>query len=409
MRRTSGSSTAEEHQSTSAQLMPFSKNELLQGSCQLISFSNGTSSKEHSLNYSLAPSAFFSTSKHSSSRQIINSNRYVKSATEQRGSTEKLNVGTASPSSDGKRKGRVTVFCLLLSALLTLFGFSMFIQVLVLSSSSANSKVIVATSGDAFPLKLTLFQSYLFTDLTNSPKHSSPLSNDVVVPNDASLSDSESGASGSINEQVTEKTEIQQETIPEKSDTDHWQPVRTFSSQRFYVYSAYIDEFKRSNLNPLTAFAHSANSSQPSDYDPHRFVRVIAATLLKTKVKVACCYHLSPEYEIRQSLCHEGTSKPIREHWNLKYSAFFLLCPLPQKFSLKTDADIAANWSLSIVATKNDSNVVPQLLLQNNVPSNLLNIHDATSKKDEHSKEEEKISFAVCVKVVLKFKKIHKS
>ena len=347
---------------------------------------------------SSAPSSLLCSGKHFSGQMLITNSNNNSCKSVINGAAEGSSVTTTTTS---KVKRPITVFCLLFTAALALFGLSMVVQVLLLSAfSPANIQAVTTTtsagghrtSGTASALgKATLLQSF-FSEL-NSQQHSAPLFADV-----ASDSSSDDGSSG-FNEQTVARQHRQpplHQIKTEKWHTDHWQAVKTATNERFFVYSAYIDTYKRSNLNLLNAFAGSSSSS---DYDPHRFVRVIAAALLKTKLKVICCYQrpsaaATATADQTDTSCHEGALKPIREHWNLSYSAFFLFCPLPRLTSFTTDADIVANWSLSIV--RGDHVLHPT----DDVPSNWLSIHNVAADDTVQPKAEEK-SFAVCVKVIV--------
>ncbi|GAB6031050.1 hypothetical protein CHUAL_007864 [Chamberlinius hualienensis] len=82
---------------------------------------------------------------------------------------------------------------------------------------------------------------------------------------------------------------------------DDWQPVLG-GKEKFYVYSAFLDSRRGS------------------------YIRVIGATRTRSSEKVQCIfwYHDSNTPSIKVG----GTIKVIRENWNLKYSAVFVLCPI---------------------------------------------------------------------------------
>jgi len=96
-----------------------------------------------------------------------------------------------------------------------------------------------------------------------------------------------------------------------------WQPVNG-TAHKFYVYSAFYD-----------------NRDKP-------MVRVIAATKTKKSDKVWCKLY----FKDRQPVLVQAGTNAIRENWNLKYSAAFLTCILPNK-------TLEAPVSLSIVAKLN--------------------------------------------------------
>lgn len=168
---------------------------------------------------------------------------------------------------------------------------------------------------------------------------------------------------------------------------DFWQPVRT-SSHKFWIFSAYVDTYKRSNLNRLKSYT--------DDDDAMYFVRVIAATELNSKENILCCYDLpatQSQNVSRDSTCREGSSKAIREHWGLKYSAFFLYCPLPRNWRWRPEGVP----SLSILALTSDPNLFLRenvKMLQLLVPSNRLTVHTET---DQLFRPDDQ-SLAVCIK-----------
>ncbi|XP_054168180.1 uncharacterized protein LOC128965498 [Oppia nitens] len=84
--------------------------------------------------------------------------------------------------------------------------------------------------------------------------------------------------------------------------SDHWQKVPN-SGHKFYVFSAYYDNRSLQN----------------------RFIRVIAATKTRTNEKVYCKLWYAHTY---QAVTVNAINKLIHENWNLKYSAYFILCPL---------------------------------------------------------------------------------
>ena len=80
----------------------------------------------------------------------------------------------------------------------------------------------------------------------------------------------------------------------------HWQPVNG-TKHKFYVYSAYFDRRQK----PV--------------------IRLIGATKTKKSDKVWCQLHFNESH----TLTVPGGVTIIRENWNLKYSACFVLCTLP--------------------------------------------------------------------------------
>jgi len=108
-----------------------------------------------------------------------------------------------------------------------------------------------------------------------------------------------------------------------------WQPVNG-SSHKFYVYSAFYD-----------------NRDKP-------MIRVISATKTKNYDKVWCKLY----YRDRQPILVPAGVNAIRENWNLKYSAAFLTCLLPNQTKQPNSEPNQTNQqespvSLSIVAKLN--------------------------------------------------------
>ena len=100
-----------------------------------------------------------------------------------------------------------------------------------------------------------------------------------------------------------------------------WQSVAG-TSHKFYVYSAYYDT-----------------------RGPRPHVRVIGATKTKRSDKVWCRLYYRDN---RKSVTVPGAVSVIRENWNLKYSACFVICVLPT--DQKTEAGkIAVPESVSII------------------------------------------------------------
>ncbi|XP_076314683.1 beta-1,4-galactosyltransferase galt-1-like [Tachypleus tridentatus] len=117
---------------------------------------------------------------------------------------------------------------------------------------------------------------------------------------------------------------------------DHWQPVRG-TKDKFRVYSAYYDDRKV------------------------QLIRVIAAARTRNADKVMCKFWFSSSYS---SITVSAFNKLIQENWNLKYSAYFVLCPLskalpmlPEKVSIisSENAEIT-NW---LVVHNNKQNFTP--------------------------------------------------
>ena len=84
-----------------------------------------------------------------------------------------------------------------------------------------------------------------------------------------------------------------------------WQPVAG-TSHKFYVYSAYYDV-----------------------RDAHRpLVRVVGVTKTKRSDKVLCRMYHKAQNASTKVINVQATINIIRENWNLKYSACFVICPL---------------------------------------------------------------------------------
>ncbi|XP_054714319.1 uncharacterized protein LOC129223960 [Uloborus diversus] len=81
---------------------------------------------------------------------------------------------------------------------------------------------------------------------------------------------------------------------------DYWQKVRN-TKDKFFVYSAFYDDRRT------------------------KWVRVIAAARTRLADKVFCQFHYK---DGREPHAVAGINRLIRENWNLKYSAFFILCPI---------------------------------------------------------------------------------
>ncbi|KAK8767201.1 hypothetical protein V5799_006022 [Amblyomma americanum] len=140
---------------------------------------------------------------------------------------------------------------------------------------------------------------------------------------------------------------------------DRWQRVRR-TNDRFYVFSAYLDARRV------------------------RMIRVIAAARTRLTDRVVCriFWRTMSDDESFQSATVLASNKLIRENWNLRYSAFFLLCPLPAGMTGETPLWVAV-----------------QRLNDRSMPRNLLAVHrrDDDSALDRLPEERE---LAVCVKPI---------
>lgn len=99
--------------------------------------------------------------------------------------------------------------------------------------------------------------------------------------------------------------ELQEENVTSNSwkiseEPDHWQMVRG-TKNKFFVFSAYFDD-RRGN-----------------------YIRVISAARTRIADRVVCKFWFKNG---RSPVAVYATNKLIRENWNLKYSAYFILCPL---------------------------------------------------------------------------------
>ena len=209
-------------------------------------------------------------------------------------------------------------------------------------------------------------------------------------------------------------------------ENDFWQPVCS-SNNKFYVFSAYIDQYNRSNLN-LNFFNTDYQHQHHNDNQDY-FVRIIAVTTLTSKDKIICSYSLDEEKEddngrkqiIQKNWFRQGKMKPIREHWNLQYSAFFIYCPLPKMIMINTLNNndghsstmlMKSNYYLSIIALSkhwyisnnndddDDDLELNRLLKQYAqtmkmiVPSNRMPIHGLQQQQRQQNNDK----LAVCIK-----------
>ncbi|XP_014215249.1 uncharacterized protein LOC106644315 [Copidosoma floridanum] len=103
-----------------------------------------------------------------------------------------------------------------------------------------------------------------------------------------------------------------------------WLPV-TKTRFKFFVYSAYYDERVGSGVGA------SRNPGGPG------VVRVIGATKTRGPERVWCrlWYLIKDSDNITTSITVAAKVKVIRENWNLKYSACFVICPLPKELPSK--------------------------------------------------------------------------
>ncbi|RWS12070.1 uncharacterized protein B4U79_02859 [Dinothrombium tinctorium] len=129
---------------------------------------------------------------------------------------------------------------------------------------------------------------------------------------------------------------------------DTWQNVAG-AKDKFFVFSAFYDD-----RNPKIAY-----------------IRVIAATLTRNSEQVKCkLWYNNPH----KAVLVKAVNKPIRENWNLKYSAYFVFCIL---------GDHEVPDAVSVVA-------------KNKTHSNHLIVHN--HPRTRRLLEANAIDFAVCVK-----------
>lgn len=150
----------------------------------------------------------------------------------------------------------------------------------------------------------------------------------------------------------TSKEWLQPPTNHSEVVTD-WQPV-TGTKEKFYVYSAFLDMRQG------------------------RYLRLIGATRTRGHEKVSCVYWYA-DPKSTPPVHVPAAVKVIRENWNLKYSAVFVLCPL---FLYNLGRTIAAPDAVSVVANAADHVIGNRLQVLNRDP-------DPNTLVD---------GFAVCVK-----------
>ncbi|XP_076379257.1 uncharacterized protein LOC143259735 [Megalopta genalis] len=97
-----------------------------------------------------------------------------------------------------------------------------------------------------------------------------------------------------------------------------WLPV-TKTRFKFFVYSAYFDD-------------RVGNAGTPAG-KKQGMVRIISATKTRGPERVWCRFWYRTETggNVTASVTVAAKVKVIRENWNLKYSACFVICPLPKE------------------------------------------------------------------------------
>uniref|UniRef100_T1J425 Glycosyltransferase family 92 protein n=1 Tax=Strigamia maritima TaxID=126957 RepID=T1J425_STRMM len=134
---------------------------------------------------------------------------------------------------------------------------------------------------------------------------------------------------------------------------DKWQPV-VGTREKFYVYAAYYDGRRG------------------------RFIRVVSATRTRGSDRVLCKYWYTNG---DPPVIVGATNKVIRENWNLKYSAHFVLCPL---FLYNVGRTVNVPDELSVLARPGDE------------PGNRLKVRNLWAAAAAHAEPSD--GFAVCVK-----------
>ncbi|KAL3209087.1 hypothetical protein MRX96_038379 [Rhipicephalus microplus] len=156
--------------------------------------------------------------------------------------------------------------------------------------------------------------------------------------------------------------DVNMSTLVELAETrgDRWQRVRR-TNDRFYVFSAYLDARRV------------------------RMVRVIAAARTRLTDRVVCRLFWrvvgGEDDGAFQSATVLASNKLIRENWNLRYSAFFLLCPLP--------AGVTGEVPLWVAV---------QRLNDRSMPRNLMAVHRKDEDYDNRLPEDREL--AICVKPI---------
>lgn len=147
---------------------------------------------------------------------------------------------------------------------------------------------------------------------------------------------------------------------------DRWQPVNS-SQDKFFVFSAFYD----------------------ARHAKYRYVRVIAAARTRNAEKCVCRLHYRRPFKNGlNTITVNAVNKVIRENWNLKYSAYFVLCllgnnPVPD--------------TVSVLAKANGNSATNQLV----VHTHPLMIAPKLRRRAAHSSPQQLLSnnsFAVCVK-----------
>uniref|UniRef100_A0ABD2XMA2 Glycosyltransferase family 92 protein n=1 Tax=Trichogramma kaykai TaxID=54128 RepID=A0ABD2XMA2_9HYME len=155
-----------------------------------------------------------------------------------------------------------------------------------------------------------------------------------------------------------------------------WLPV-TNTRFKFFVYSAYYDErVSSTGLSSSTSTSHRGGPNTG-------VVRVIGATKTRGPERVWCrlWYPVEGAENVTTSVTVSAKVKVIRENWNLKYSACFVICPLPRDAPADSADRDRVPKEVSIVARLR----VP--------PTNLIQVRNRPSQRPK-----ERRPLAVCVK-----------
>lgn len=113
-----------------------------------------------------------------------------------------------------------------------------------------------------------------------------------------------------------------------------WLPV-TNTRFKFFVYSAYYDDrLITSTTNKKYNSKYDKINNNINNYN-QGLIRIIGATKTRTPDRVWCRLwytqtNNSTTNNITKSITVPAKIKAIRENWNLKYSACFIICQLPK-------------------------------------------------------------------------------
>lgn len=166
---------------------------------------------------------------------------------------------------------------------------------------------------------------------------------------------------------------------------DTWQPVQG-TKDKFFVYSAYYD----------------------ARHPKYKYIRVIGATRTRNSEKVICRldYGLQGKQQSPplRPIMVNAVNKVIRENWNLRFSAYFILClianhPVPSsvQIMLKSNLSLPASNHLLV---HNRPELVEKKLLQRPISSSLswMKSNEKAAKEPARQFSMASNSFAVCVK-----------